>query len=69
MNRSASADSGSRQPWVPQGGAVGVMPNQPIVQDPSMPLMPPPNTRVQLEEVYRRLNEADAMNTVPPKSK
>lgn len=69
MNRSASADSGSRQPWVSQGGAIGVMPSQPIVQDPSMPLMPPPNTRVQLDEVKRRLNEADSMNTIPPKSK
>lgn len=68
MNRSASADSGCRQPWIPPGGTA-VMPNQPIVQDPSMPLMPPPNTRVQLEEVNRRLYEADTMNTVPPKSK
>lgn len=65
MNRSASAESGSRQPWVPQGG-VGMMPNQPIMQDPSMPPMPPPNTRVQLEEVNRRLYESD---TAPPKSK
>ncbi|XP_045210940.1 axin-1-like [Mercenaria mercenaria] len=68
MNRSASADSGSRQPWVSQGGAIGVMPSQPIVQDPSMPLMPPPNIRVQLDEVKRRLHEADT-NTIPPKSK
>ena len=69
MNRSASADSGSRQPWVSQGVSVGVMPNQPIVQDPSMPLMPPPNIRVQLDEVRRRLHEQDMMNTIPPKSK
>ena len=51
MNRSASADSGQRVPWTSQGA----MPGQPIVQDPSMPPMPLPNTTVQLEEVNRRL--------------
>lgn len=61
MNRSASADSGSRTQWIPQGGA-SVMPSQPIAQDLLMPPMPPPNTRVQLEEVNRRLNAGDALS-------
>lgn len=65
MNRSASVDSGSRVPWV--GGDTGVMPSQPFVQDPSMPLMPPPNTRVQLEEVNRRLYAADTSGPIKSK--
>lgn len=68
MNRSSSADSSSRVPWMPQGG-MGAMPCQPIAQDPSMPPIPPPNTRVQLEEVNRRLNAGDAFSNVPIKSK
>ncbi|XP_052263701.1 axin-1-like isoform X2 [Dreissena polymorpha] len=66
MNRSASVDSGSRVPWV--GGDAGVMPSQPFVQDPSMPLMPPPNTRVQLEEVNRRLYAGDTSGPIKSKS-
>jgi len=68
MNRSSSADSCNRVPWIPPGG-VGAIPCQPIAQDPSMPLIPPPNTRVQLEEVNRRLNAGDASSVVPIKSK
>ena len=35
----------------------GVMPSQPIVQDPSMPLLTPPNPTTQLEEAKRRLED------------
>ncbi len=34
-----------------------VMPTQPIVQDPSMPLLNPPNPTTQLEEAKRRLED------------
>lgn len=37
--------------------AAGVQPSQPMVQDPSMPLLPSPNPTTQLEEVKRRLVE------------
>ncbi|KAH3806527.1 patched domain-containing protein 3-like isoform X2 [Dreissena polymorpha] len=59
MNRSASVDSGSRVPRV--GGDAGVMPNQPVVQDPSMPLMP------QQEEVNKRLYAWDTSGLIKSK--
>lgn len=72
-NRSASADSSYRQGWAPQTENTGasVLPSQPFVQDPSMPPLPLPNTRVQLEEVHRRLDleAADHSKTAPVKSK
>lgn len=69
-NRSASADSSYRLGWGPQDVAgAGVLPNQPFVQDPSMPPLPQPNTTVQLEEVHRRLEAADHTKTAPVKSK
>ena len=43
------------------GGSGGpVQPNQPILQDPSMPLLPGPNTTTQLEEARRRLEDQQA---------
>lgn len=69
INRSASADSSYRLPWVPGPGMVGAMPCQPISQDPSMPLMPQPNTMVQLQEVHRRLEADQALKIAPVKSK
>lgn len=70
-NRSASADSSYRLGWGPQMdvGGGSILPNQPFVQDPSMPPLPRPNTTVQLEEVHRRLEAADHAKTAPVKSK
>lgn len=50
-------------------GGGSILPNQPFVQDPSMPPLPRPNTTVQLEEVHRRLEAADHAKTAPVKSK
>lgn len=60
LNRSASAERGAMTPfpWLAGSGGSGnnqVMPSQPIVQDPSMPLLTPPNPTTQLEEAKRRL--------------
>jgi len=45
------------------------VPSQPIATDPSMPIMPPPNTTVQLEEVNRRLEADHSIKSTPVKSK
>ncbi|KAK3610677.1 hypothetical protein CHS0354_028064 [Potamilus streckersoni] len=64
-NRSTSAERGTGWASVP---AV-IKPNQPFMQDPSMPLMPHPNTTMQLDEVNRRLVlEADLARPVKSKS-
>ncbi|CAI9717600.1 Hypothetical predicted protein [Octopus vulgaris] len=59
LNRSASAERGGMAtlPWLAGSvsGTNQVMPSQPIVQDPSMPLLTPPNPTTQLEEAKRRL--------------
>ena len=34
-----------------------VLPSQPIIQDPSMPLLTPPDPTTQLEEARRRLEQ------------
>lgn len=47
MSTSVSSDYGERS----------VLPAQPMVQDPSMPLLNPPNPMTQLEEVKRRLED------------
>ena len=39
------------------------LPNQPIVQDPRMPLMDNPNTATQLEEAKRRLEDVTSSVT------
>lgn len=51
-----SSDKGSsrRRLTVSDGG---VLPSQPIIQDPSMPLLNPPDPTTQLEEARRRLEE------------
>ena len=48
--------------------APGTVPSQPIVQDPSMPLLTPPNPITQLEEAKRRL-EDESLNRHMLKSK
>ena len=60
LNRSASAERSAITPYPWLAGSSGsgnnqVMPSQPIVQDPSMPLLTPPNPTTQLEEAKRRL--------------
>ncbi|CAH1794458.1 unnamed protein product, partial [Owenia fusiformis] len=40
--------------------SVPAKPSQPFATDPSMPLIPPPNPTVQLEEAKRRLEETEA---------
>ena len=57
---------------VPQGAMVdwatnNVKPTQPIIQDPHMPLLNPPNPTIQLEEAARRLHEEERSKF--PKSK
>ncbi|KAK3744525.1 hypothetical protein RRG08_056663 [Elysia crispata] len=44
---------------------VAVMPSQPFAQDPSMPLLTPPNPTTQLEEAKRRLENQQHQNSGP----
>ncbi|GAB1610073.1 axin-1-like [Argonauta hians] len=81
LNRSVSAERGGMTslPWFsgPNIGGSQVMPSQPIVQDPSMPLLTPPNPTTQLEEAKRRLEtnepkrrpEDSQARPIPVKSK
>ncbi|KAL5018518.1 hypothetical protein ScPMuIL_004240 [Solemya velum] len=64
-NRSASAERSLLSPWGMPVGTGQVLPSQPFVQDPSMPLLNPPNTTVQLEEARRRL---ESSHNAPVKS-
>ncbi|CAG5126334.1 unnamed protein product, partial [Candidula unifasciata] len=52
--RSTSVErgSGGLSAW---NGATTILPSQPFAQDPSMPLLTPPNPTTQLEEAKRRL--------------
>ncbi|XP_071128520.1 axin-1-like isoform X5 [Mytilus edulis] len=59
-SRSASVDRSAMMSAPPPPGA---MPSQPFMQDPSMPILQPTSTTVQLEEAKRRLEES---RTVPP---
>lgn len=45
-----------------------VMPSQPFAQDPSMPLLTPPNPTTQLEEAKRRLENQQQHHQHPPAS-
>ncbi|XP_042563711.1 axin-2 isoform X2 [Clupea harengus] len=64
-----SAEPSSRTPTWGGGGSSGHLrahqPAHPFVQDPAMPPLPPPNTRAQLEEACRRLEEVSK----PPKQR
>lgn len=50
-SRSGSLERGSHMQWP------NAQPNQPFMSDPSMPILPPPNTTTQLEEARRRLED------------
>lgn len=64
MSRSGSLERGGHASWsgsLPQ-------PSQPIMGDPSMPMLPPPNTTTQLEEARRRLEDDTKTKLAKPKS-
>jgi len=56
-----------RQRSMPVSCGAAIQPAQPIVQDPSMPLLTPPDPGTQLEEARRRL-QLEATTRIPPKS-
>ena len=57
-SRSGSLDrSGLHTVLPPECQVTSALPGQPFIQDPSMPLMTPPNTTTQLEEAKRRLED------------
>lgn len=64
-NRSSSVDRSGMIASVPPGE---IMPSQPFIQDPSMPILGPPSTTTQLEECKRRLEESRAVPPVKSKS-
>lgn len=67
-SRSVSVERGGMHTWGVSGGAAPILPNQPFVQDSSMPLPTPPNPTTQLEEAKRRL-EDQSRAAGPVKSK
>ncbi|XP_076075464.1 axin-1-like [Mytilus galloprovincialis] len=64
-SRSTSVDRSAMMSAPPPPGA---MPSQPFMQDPSMPILQPTSTTVQLEEAKRRLEESRAVPPVKSKS-
>ena len=58
-SRSGSLDRSGSQSWYNEASS-HVLPRHPIIQDPSMPLLDPPNPTTQLEEAKRRLMEDES---------
>ncbi|GAB6026692.1 hypothetical protein CHUAL_013203 [Chamberlinius hualienensis] len=63
-SRSGSQERSGHSSW----SISGAQPGQPIMGDPSMPMLPPPNTTTQLEEARRRLEDDTKSKLLKSKS-